>query len=226
MRMKIRKLVSLLALLSFCVMAYTGIVMFLAPQSRIAYWSGWELFGLSKRDYDAVHSTFMLLFLTSIVWHTVLNWKPLTEYLKNGAKKLVIFTPEFTLATVICVLFVVGTVSKSTPFERYLGIGSVAKNYWEETLGAPPWAPADATPLGRFCHGMEDVERFSTRRQISIDCDKVLAALRQAGITVEDTSQPLDDIAAANATTPKALADLVMSIARPVSNDVEEALPD
>ena len=90
--MKIRKIVSLVAFLSFCVMALTGIVMFLAPQSRVAYWSGWELFGFSKRDYDEIHSTFMLLFLTSIVWHTVLNWRSLVEYLRTGARTLVVFT--------------------------------------------------------------------------------------------------------------------------------------
>jgi hypothetical protein len=86
--MKIRRIVSLIALLSFCVMAGTGVVMFLAQQSRVAYWNGWELFGLSKRDYDAIHSTFMLLFLTSIVWHTVLNWKFLVDYLKTSTRTI------------------------------------------------------------------------------------------------------------------------------------------
>jgi hypothetical protein len=224
--MKIRKLISLIALLSFCVMASTGIVMFLAPQSRIAYWSGWELFGLSKRDYDAIHSTFMLLFLTSVIWHTVLNWKSLVDYLKTGPKKLVVFTPELTLAVAICVLFVAGTVWRSIPFDQYLGVGSVAKDYWAETLGSPPWAPADATQLSQFCHGMEDVEWYTSRRSISIDCDEAVSALRRAGITVEDASQPLDDIAAANGTTPRALAAVVVSVARPVSDAAGEALPD
>jgi hypothetical protein len=224
--MKIRRIVSLIALLSFCVMAGTGVVMFLAPQSRVAYWNGWELFGLSKRDYDAIHSTFMLLFLTSIVWHTVLNWKFLVDYLKTSTRKLVVITPEFLLAMAICALFLVGTVWRSIPFDQYLGIAGVAKTYWRETLGSPPLAPADATPLGQFCHGMADVDRYASDRLVAIDCDQALSVLRQAGIHVDDLSQPMDDLAAANGTTPRAVSEIVMSVARPVSDDNAEALPD
>jgi hypothetical protein len=220
--MKIRKIVSLVALFSFCVMAFTGIVMFLAPQSRIAYWSGWELFGLSKRDYDNIHSTFMLLFLTSVVWHTVLNWRPLLDYLKNGSKKLIVFSPELLFSIAITVLFFVGTLGRTIPFEQYLGVGSVAKRYWAGSLGTPPWTPADATPLIRFCHNMEDVELFTTQTLVTIDCDEAVEALEQAGISVDDPSQPLDDIAAANGTTPRAIAEVVMSVARPVKESAED----
>ena len=221
--MKIRRLISLTALLSFCVMAFTGIVMFLAPQSRIAYWSGWELFGLSKRDYDAIHSTFMLLFLASVVWHAVLNWKPLLDYLKNGSRRHLVLSTELLLAIAISALFLVGTIWRSMPFDQYLGLGSAAKLYWERSMGSPPWMPADATPLSRFCHGMEDVERYATQREIAINCEEALSALRQAGIRVEDPSQPLDDIAAANGTTPRAVAEVVMSVARPMPEVAEDS---
>lgn len=224
--MKIRRIISLVALLSFCVMALTGIVMFLAPQSRVAYWSGWELFGLSKREYDNVHSTFMLLFLTSVIWHTVLNWKSLVDYLKTGAKKLVVFTPEFTFAIAICGVFFLGTVLRSAPFDQYLGIGSVAKDYWRDTLGSPPWAPADATPLDQFCHEMEDVERYTSHRSVTIDCDEAVEALIEAGISVEDATQKMDDIAAANGTTPRDLAEVVLSVARSVPDSAVRALPE
>jgi len=222
--MQIRKFVSLVSLLSFCVMAFTGIVMFLAPQSRVAFWGGWELFGLSKRDYDAVHSAFMVLFLTSIVWHTVLNWKPLLAYFKNQNKKLTVFTPEFSLATLLCVLFFAGTVWRLIPFEQYLSLGGVAKRYWTEVVGSPPWNPADATQLFRFCRHMETVEQYNSQRLVVVDCDEAVSALRQAGIDVEDVAQPLDDIAAANGTTPQAIAEIVMNIARPVP-DAPEAEP-
>jgi hypothetical protein len=223
--MKIRRIISLIALLSFCVMAATGIVMFLAPQSRVAYWNGWELFGLSKRDFDAIHSTFMLLFLTSVIWHTVLNWKSLVDYLRTNSKKLVIVTPDLLLALAVCVLFFVGTVWRSVPFDQYLGVGSIAKDYWRDALGSPPWSPADAAPLDQFCIQMEDVELYSNQRAVSINCDVAMSALRDAGIVVNDPTQPMDDIAAANGTTPKAIAELVMSVARPVTDDTLQALP-
>ena len=200
--------------------------MFLAPQSRVAYWNGWEMFGLSKRDYDAVHSTFMLLFLTSVTWHTVLNWRFLVDYLRTGARKLVVFTPELILAVAVCMLFFVGTVSRSIPFEQYLGVASSSKRYWRESLGSPPWPPADATPLYEFCRGIQEAERYTGKSSISVDCADAVAALRQSGIAVEDVSQPLNDIAAANGTTPRAVADVVLSVARPVADVAGEPPPE
>ena len=73
---------------------------------------------------------------------------------------------------------------------------------------------------------MEDVERYSTQRSITIDCDAALVALRQAGIVVEDPSQPLDDIAAANGTTPRAIAEVVLSVARPAPEATEVSPPE
>jgi len=223
--MKYRKFVSLIALLSFIVMALTGIVMFLAPQSRVAYWSGWELFGLSKRDYDDVHSTFMLLFLVSLVWHTVLNWRSLADYMLSGAKKFFVFSPELFWAFAICVVFFVGTMLRVIPFDQYLSIGGVAKDYWAHSLGTPPWEPADATPLNQFCQTMEVAEEFANQRSVTIDCDEALSVLQSAGIEVNDPSQPLDDIAAENGTTPRDLADLVMSVARTASSQSGGAEP-
>ena len=214
--MKIRKLVSLIAFLSFVVMSFTGIVLFLAPQSRVAYWTGWELFGLSKRDYDAVHSTFMVLFVSSLVWHTVFNWKSLIDYLRDQNKKLKVFTFEFCIAVGLCVVFFVGTVYRVIPFEQYLDVASIAKRYWARTEGTPLWAPADATSLERFCRGMEGVEEFVNARRITIDPDEAVAALRRAGIEIDDSSMRMDEIAGANATTPQQLAEVVMTVARPV----------
>jgi hypothetical protein len=73
---------------------------------------------------------------------------------------------------------------------------------------------------------MADVDRYASDRLVAIDCDQALSVLRQAGIHVDDLSQPMDDLAAANGTTPRAVSEIVMSVARPVSDDNAEALPD
>jgi hypothetical protein len=73
---------------------------------------------------------------------------------------------------------------------------------------------------------MEDMEWYSSNRSVKIDCEEALDVLRQAGIVVHDLSQPMDDIAAANGTTPRAIAELVMSVARPTPIEEADALPD
>lgn len=64
----------------------------------MAYWAGWTFFGLSKDQYNAVHTTLMVLFLAARIWHIILNWRPIVGYLKDRSKKIPIFTPEFSLA--------------------------------------------------------------------------------------------------------------------------------
>ncbi len=84
----LRRFTSLCITFSFLVMTYTGVMLFIVPQGKIAYWTNWELFGLSKTQYGSLHVTFMVLFLVGMVLHLYLNWKPLMQYLKNKKKRV------------------------------------------------------------------------------------------------------------------------------------------
>jgi len=180
------------------------------------------MFGLSKEQYGYVHTTFMVLFVVAGIWHIVLNWKPIVNYLKDRTKKVKVFTPEFTVAIALCALFLVGTLAGFFPFQQFLNVGDDIKDYWEATSGSPPWGHAELSPLDRFCRGMEDFERLEYQRLVTIDCVEALAALRDAGIEVEDESQQLLDIARANSTTPQAVAEIVLSVARPRDPEIDE----
>jgi hypothetical protein len=215
--MKIRRVISLTVLLSFTFLALSGVMLFLSPQGRVAYWAGWTLFGLTKDQYSAVHTTFMVLFLTVGVWHIVLNWKPITGYLKNRSKQVRIFTPESSVALVLALFFLVGPLMGLPPFKQFLDAGVEVKEYWEATSGSPPWGHAEENSLQRFCRGMEDFERLESQRLVSIDCDEALQALRAKGLGVEGLEQRLVDIADANGTTPQAIAAVVMEVARPLT---------
>jgi hypothetical protein len=221
--MKTRRLVTFTVLTSFVFLALTGIVLFFSPQGRIAYWSGWRMLGLSREQYVALHTTFMALFLVVGVWHIVLNWKPIVNYLKDRTKKVRMSTPEFSVALALSGLFFVGTLAGLFPFQQFLGVGEAVKDYWEAASGSPPWGHAELSPLGRFCRGMEDFERLEHQRLVTIDCAEALVALREAGIEVEDESQQLIGIARANSTTPQALAQIVVSVAKPRSAGADEA---
>lgn len=219
--MKTRRVISLTAFISFVFLAFTGIMLFVSPQGRVAYWSGWTMFGLSKDDYSAVHTTFMVLFLTVAIWHIVLNWKPILAYLRNRAKKVRVFTPEFSFSLVLCLLFFAGTLTGLFPYQQFLDLGEGIKNYWERKDGSPPWGHAELNRLDRFCRGMEDFERLEHQRMVKIDPDQALSALRQAGIEVEDVSQRIIDISERNSTTPKALAEIILTAAKPAPQEAD-----
>jgi hypothetical protein len=203
--MKIRRVVSLTMFLCFIAMGYTGVMLFLCPQGRVAYWTGWRLFGLSKVQYGELHTTFMLMFLVAGVWHVVLNWGPVKTYLKSRAKRLVVFTGEFNVALVVVLAFAMGTLVGVAPWSSFIGAGESIKNYWERRDGSPPWGHAEENTLARFTRGLVDWERVEHERHVSLSVERAVTALRRAGYDVEDEKQKLIDIAEANDTTPQRL---------------------
>jgi hypothetical protein len=83
MKFSLRKASSLTALLSFGTLAASGIVLFLVPQGRVAFWSEWRLWGATKENWAALHILLSLLFLIAGVVHIVLDWGPILSYLKD-----------------------------------------------------------------------------------------------------------------------------------------------
>lgn len=220
--MKLRRIISLTAFITFIVLAYTGIMLFICPHGRIAEWTAWKIFGMSKEEYGAVHTTFMVLFLITGIWHIVLNWKSIVNYLKDKSKKLRIFTPEFSLALVICIVIFVGTMAGLTPFRQFLGAKEDFKDTWEVKYGSPPWGHAELNTLSKFCRNMEDYQRQQDV-YITLDPQDALTVLREAGIEVEGADEKLIDIAAANSTSPQILSDIILRAAIPVKNGGEPA---
>lgn len=217
--MKIRRVISLTVLLSFIMLALSGIMLFLSPQGRIAYWAGWRVFGLTKDQFSAIHTTFMVLFLTVGIWHIVLNWRPITGYLKDRSRKIRILTPESAVALVLTVLFLAGPLTGLFPFRQFLDAGEAVKVYWENSEGAPPWGHAEENALQRFCRGMEDYHRLEHQEMIRIDCEDALVALRREGLAVDGLNQSLLEISEVNGTTPQAVSAIILAVARPMTAD-------
>ncbi len=217
--MKTRRVIALTMFISFIMMAYTGVMLFLAPHGRVAYWTGWHLLGLDKTQYGEVHTTAMLVFLVTGIWHTVLNWKPIVNYLRNKSRKITIFRPEFNLALGINVVFLVGTLAGFPPFSSFLNVSESIKDYWEERSGPPPWGHAEANTIARFTRGLVNWERLEHDRQVTLTVEEALAALRAADITVESETALVIDIANANGTTPQAIMEILRRAERPLNDD-------
>jgi hypothetical protein len=212
--MKIRRIISLTVFLSFIFLALSGIMLFVSPKGRVANWAGWSLLGLSKDQYSAIHTTFMVLFLVMGIWHIVLNWRPIVGYLKDRSKKVRVFTPESTFALVLSLLFLAGPLFRIPPFKQFLDFGEGIKLYWETTQGNPPWGHAEESSLDAFCRRITDFQRWEGEGIMVVDCEAARVALEEAGITVTAMSQPVLDIARANGVTPLAVSEIVTSVAR------------
>jgi len=193
----IKKLISLTLAFSFLIMSVTGVMLYIVPKGKIAYWANWKMFGLSKAQYGDIHITSMFLFLVVTLWHIYYNWKPLMSYLKNSTKKITFFKKELFIALFLNIIFVVGTLISLQPFQFILDINEDIKTYWEKEYGSPPYGHAEESSL----------ESFSKRMGINIK--EAMKLLSENDVKVFSKSQTLLQIAEKNDISSKVLYDII-----------------
>lgn len=194
-----KKIVSITLAFSFLVMSMTGMMLYIVPKGKVAYWANWKMFGLTKTQYGDIHITSMILFTVMAVWHIYYNWKPLTSYIKNTARQITLLKKELLIALSINLFFVAGTLMGIQPLQTVLDINENIKTYWEDQYGSPPYGHAEESSL----------ESFAQRMGVSIE--KATKSLKENGITVTNNSQTLLQIAEQNSISPKIIYDAIKS---------------
>ncbi len=196
-----KKITSLTLGFSFLIMSYTGIILFLVPHGRVAYWSDWHLLGLSKGQYGELHTTSMFTFLLFASLHIYYNWKPLVSYLKDKSKKISFTKKEFLIALFLNLIFVVGTLFSVQPFKGFLDMGASIKDGWTQQYGEPPYGHAQETKLKVFC------------RKLNIDLEKAKAILEKNSIVFKE-NDTLKTIATTNSIAPSDIYKMIKSKAK------------
>jgi len=199
---QLRRAVSLSLMLLAAVLTYTGIVLFIAPHGRVAYWTDWHFLGLDKDQLAAIHTTCSLLFVALGLIHTWYNWKPITTYLKNKARQLRVFTREMVAAAVLVLLFVAGSALGLPPFQQVIDLSEAIRSGWEEREGGPPYGHAELTPVGTLA------------RRMGWDEAGCRAVLQENGLVVEGERSSIADIAQAYGRTPAEVFTLLESSER------------
>lgn len=197
MKMKMKKVISLLAMLSFIMIFLTSIILYIVPQGRVAYWADWTLWGLSKEQWGAIHINTGILFLVSLLFHIYFNWKPMLSYLKNKNRTLILFTVEFNIALLITILVSVGTYAEMPPFSTVLDLSDRFKDDAAKKYGEPPYGHAELSSLKTFSNKM------------GFDLKQAMIRLKSAGIHLKNEMQTLQQISSANDISPQQLYQLI-----------------
>jgi len=184
--MKIRKITSLTALVSFVLLLVTSTVLYIVPQGRVAYWTDWRLWGLSKSQWGNIHINLGVLLLLAVSFHIYYNWKPITSYLKDKGRKLKIFTKEFNLALVISMIFIAGTYFQAPPFIWIIQVSESIKDAGARKYGEPPYGHAELSSFKTFTARM------------GFDPEESMERLKRAGIRIESQRQTIQEIAGLN----------------------------
>lgn len=201
--MNMRKITSLTALISFVLEMLTSVILYIVPQGRVAYWSDWRLWGLSKSQWGSLHVNLGLLFLIAICLHTYYNWSAIVAYLKNRTAQLRIVTKDFTVALILCLVFALGTYWELPPFFTIIKIGDQIKEAAAKKYGEPPYGHAELSSLATFS------------KKVELDLDASLTRLAAAKISVTDPSQSIAEIARMNTLTPKAVYEAMLPPEQP-----------
>jgi len=189
--MKLRKITSLTALLSFVFLLGTSIILYIVPQGRVAYWADWSLLGLDKTQWGDIHINMGLLFLISIGLHIYFNWNAILAYLKDKARRLTIWTPEFNVAFGLTGLMLVGTLATVPPFNWPQVFNAHLKDAAAARYGEPPYGHAELSRLDHFTH------------KTGLSLPEAVAALNAGGIRFDSDQETLQAIARQNGRSPQ-----------------------
>jgi len=75
-----RSLIAFIVTWAFGILMITGLVLYVIPQGRVAFWTHWSLLGLSKEQWGDVHMMFGGVFIIAAIVHLYYNWKPFKKF--------------------------------------------------------------------------------------------------------------------------------------------------
>lgn len=205
--MNMRKITSLTAMISFVLLMLTGVVLYIVPSGRVAYWAGYTLWGLSKEDWGAVHINLGFLLLIAMILHIYYNWSALISYMKNRSKQVRIFTADFNISLIVTLVIFFGTLAGVPPMSSVIHLGEAITDKANLHYGEPPYGHAELSPLKDFTE------------KVKVDLDEGMAALRAAGYMVASPESTMQEIAKANAITPQMIFETIKPDVKKASSD-------
>ena len=176
---------------AFIILTITGIVLYIVPQGRVAFWTHWSLVGLGKEQWGDLHMIFGGVFIVAGVLHLWFNWKPFKKYFAERAKGHFELKQEVITSLVFTVALSVMAIFSIPPVSYVFDLNDAIKNAW---VSSPELEP----PFGHA----EEASLAGLARRMDLDLEKSLFALEQAGIEVVSPRDSLDKIARTNNLTP------------------------
>ena len=195
-----RKYISLFLFWIIIVMAVTGFVLYIMPHGRVAYWTNWHFLGLDKDQWTALHTIFAFLMIFFAIWHIILNWEALLNYLKS--KTSILISKPSLVTIVIVILIAIGTILNLPPFKTVIDLGERIKDSW----------PKPSVSLPAFYTEFFDIKKMSTL--LGLTTEEVLKILNNEGIKVESEEETLKEIAKRNKTSPAHIYQLLLKYSK------------
>ena len=132
-----RSLVSFSLLFAAIALLISGVALFVAPPGRFAHSTGWRLLGFDKGQWEAIHTMSGYVSALLAVFHLILNWKALRNYLRDRARHAYRLKPEFVVALLLTIVVWIGSAYHIPPFGTVMDWGENLKESWEQQAVLP-----------------------------------------------------------------------------------------
>jgi len=185
--------VSFTVLLSFLVLAFSGIIMFLRPEGSIARWTGWTIIGLNKQEWEGLHTLFAIIFTAAAAVHLYYNWRILLNYCVNKFTNGLRYYRELSAAAFIVVFFIAVVIFQIQPFWKIVEFRSHVKDGDYLLEKAPPVQDIDKMPVTEVA------------KVINVPVSDLVEHMRRDGYVISDTTATLRKLAELNRVTPEKL---------------------
>lgn len=189
--MNLRKITSMTMLVSFVFCVVSSIILYIVPHGRVAFWTDWHLWGLTRTQWSNLHINLGFLLLIAGLLHLYYNWSVIMAYMKNKARELKVFTPSFIGALLMSLVVGLGTYYEIPPMSTILELSESIKEAASDKYGEPPYGHAELSSLKLFT------------RRVELDLEKSKELLVAKGIRFENDQQSIYDISKLNALTPQ-----------------------
>lgn len=199
-RFNLRACITLLTALVFLVMAWSGVILYLAPRGRVANWTNWSVLGLDKDQWSNLHMTAAVLMLLAVGWHVYNNWKPLCHHVKSRLPGKVLRCRELFAAAAVVLLLVTGTILGLAPFRYVEAMNVAVKDGWESRVGSVGRAPSTY---------VQEASAAEFAQRMGMSLESLQHALLQLDVVLDDPQTPMESLARQHGVSLQRIYDLV-----------------
>ncbi len=195
-----RAFTSVFVVFSFIIMGFSGLILFITPPGRVAYWTNWQILWLTKEAWGSVHTIFSIFFIVMGSFHLYFNWRPFLSYMRSKVHGGVYIRREFAFSGVLALAILAFTLAELPPFSSIIDLSDAISDSWATEQEQPPVPHAELMRL----------EEFS--KAISTPLDVLKTRLEMAGIHIDHDEVVIKELAEKNGLTPAELYKKIQSL--------------
>jgi hypothetical protein len=163
----------------------------------VANWVEWRLFGLTKDDWQSIHTIFSFTFIIIAALHLYYNWAVFWSYLKSKAAQGIKMKRELLLAGSLVVVTGIFVLIEIPPFQTVMDFGEYLSDSWSNEKSEPPIPHAELMTLPEYAN------RTGQNNEI------LLKSLKKLPVQPVDTLMTIAQIAEINGFSPRDLIALL-----------------